>query len=276
MITVTDARGTEICLPRPPQRIVSLVPSTTESVYTLGAGDRLVGVTRYCVLPPEAQESATVVGGTKSPRIDEIHRLKPDLVLANQEENQEQDVDELRTAAPVYVAFPRDLVSAIEELRTLGVLLGCEKASRRLVEQIDEARTKLKRESLDRPPFRFVYLIWRTPFMAAGAPTFIDGFLREAGGRNALDPESGRYPQLTVAEIEDLQPDVVFFSSEPFPFESVHVTEFLETADDPSFLKEKCLLVDGQLLSWHGSRLRDGIPYLAKLARQIGAPGAES
>ncbi len=276
VISVTDARGAAIRLSRPPRRIISLVPSTTESVHALGAGERLVGVTRYCVLPPEAREKASVVGGTKSPRIDVIRGLKPDLILANKEENREQDVRELETVAPVYVAFPRDLTTALEELRKLGELLQCDDTARKLVDGLDRARTNLIRQSRTQAPFRFLYLIWQKPYMAAGTTTFIDAFIQEAGGRNAIDPEADRYPQLTVAEIEELRPDVVLFSSEPFPFEAKHTTEFLSATSDPSSLKGRTLLVDGQLLSWHGARLRDGIPYLADLAREIVALGGNS
>ena len=273
VISVTDARGAAINLPLPPRRIISLVPSTTESVHALGAGDRLVGVTRYCVLPPEAREKTSVVGGTKSPRLDVIRNLKPDLILGNKEENREQDVTELDTVAPVYVAFPRDLTTAIEELRILGVLLQRNDAARKLIDNLALARTHLTQESRTRAPFRFLYLIWQKPYMAAGTATFIDALIREAGGRNVIAPEAGRYPQLTVGEIEELRPDVVLFSSEPFPFEAKHTTEFLRATGDPSSLKGRTLLVDGQLLSWHGARLRDGIPYLADMAREIVALG---
>ena len=276
VISVTDARGAAISLPRPPRRIISLVPSTTESVHALGAGDRLVGVTRYCVLPPEAREKTSVVGGTKSPRLDVIRSLKPDLILGNKEENREQDVRELETVAPVYVAFPRDLTTALEELQKLGALLQCDDTAGKLVDNLALARTNLIQEARTRAPFRFLYLIWQKPYMAAGTATFIDALIREAGGRNAVDSEAGRYPQLTVPEIEELRPDVVLFSSEPFPFEAKHTTEFLSATSDPSNLKGRTLLVDGQLLSWHGARLRDGIPYLADLAREIVALGGNS
>ena len=276
MISVTDARGTAIGLSHPPRRIISLVPSTTESVHALGAGDHLVGVTRYCVLPPEARAKTSLVGGTKNPRIDVIRGLKPDLILANKEENREQDVRELETMAPVYVAFPRDITSALEELRKLGDLLRCDDTARKLVEGLDRARTNLRRQSRTQAPFRFLYLIWQKPYMAAGTTTFIEALIREAGGRNVIDPEAGRYPQLTVAEIEELRPDVVLFSSEPFPFEAKHATEFLSATSDPSSLKGRTLLVDGQLLSWHGARLREGIPYLTDLAHEIVALGGNS
>jgi ABC-type Fe3+-hydroxamate transport system substrate-binding protein len=228
------------------------------------------------VLPPEAREKASVVGGTKSPRVDVIRSLKPDLILSNKEENREQDVSELDTVAPVYVAFPRDLTTALEELRKLGTLLRCDDTARGFVDNLALARTNLTQESRTRAPFRFLYLIWQKPYMAAGTATFIDAFIREAGGRNVIDPKAGRYPQLTVAEIEELRPDVVLFSSEPFPFEAKHTTELLSATGDPSSLNGRTLLVDGQLLSWHGARLRDGIPYLADLAREIVALGDNS
>ena len=273
---MTDARGATISLSGPPQRIISLVPSTTESVHTLGAGHHLVGVTRYCMLPPDAREKASLIGGTKSPRMEVIHDLKPDLILANQEENREQDVRELDTVAPVYVAFPRDLTTALEELRKLGTLLQRHDEAGKIVDNLVRARANLTKDSLRRSPFRFLYLIWQKPYMAAGTSNFIDAFLREAGGRNVIDPMAGRYPKLAADKIEKLSPDVVLFSSEPFPFEAKHTTEFLSAMKDPSSLVGRTLLVDGQLLSWHGVRLREGIPYVTRLAREITALGHNS
>jgi ABC-type Fe3+-hydroxamate transport system substrate-binding protein len=249
------------------------VPSATESVFALGAGDRLVGVTRYCVRPPEAKLRASVVGGTKSPRLDAIRDLKPDLILANQEENREDDVNELDEVAPVYVAFPRDLSSAFTELDNLAMMLDCREVGQEVLDELEQFRERLLEESRARSRFRFLYLIWRNPFMAAGRETFIDAFFQEAGGQNVVDAEAGRYPKLTASDIEALRPDAVLLSSEPFPFESRHTSELLDALSDRGILEGRTFLVDGELLSWHGVRLREGIPYLSRLARQIVALG---
>jgi len=115
-LRVYDDRGRELLFIRPPRRIVSLVPSDTLNVFALGAGDRLVGRTRYCVAPEQAQQ-VPVVGGTKDVDVDAVARLEPDLVLANQEENSRPHVERLaQLQLPVFVAFPRRVGEGLGQL----------------------------------------------------------------------------------------------------------------------------------------------------------------
>jgi ABC-type Fe3+-hydroxamate transport system substrate-binding protein len=262
VVRLTDATGATVSLAATPRRIVSLVPSTTETVFELGAGDRVVGVTRYCVRPDGARRQARVVGGTKSPRLETIRELDPDLILANQEENREEDVQALRQVAPVYVAFPRDVPAAIAEILKLGILTGREAVARRMCLELAESLQRLREARDGRPVFPYLYFIWRQPYMAAGPGTFIDALLGEAGGRNVLDGAPGRYPELTAEQIETAGADVLFFSSEPYPFAPRHLEEIPAA-------RGKRILVDGQLLSWHGARMREGIPYAERVAREV-------
>jgi ABC-type Fe3+-hydroxamate transport system substrate-binding protein len=243
---------------------VSLVPSTTETVFALSAGDRIVGVTRFCVHPPEARKRARVIGGTKSPDLDRILALEPDLVLANQEENRQEDVEKLKERVPVLVAYPRDVSQALSDIRGLGARLGVAEQAESVVSQIERARLSL-RESR---PFRYLYFVWRRPYMVAGEGTFIASFLGEAGGINAAPAGRGRYPEVDAAFIESSGADVLLLSSEPFPFREEHAAE-LGSALGRRFEK-RILPVDGELLSWHGARLSQGVPYLARLVAQLG------
>ena len=238
---------------------MSLVPSTTETLFALGAEERVVGVTRFCVHPEHARRSARIVGGTKNPAIERIFELEPDLVLANEEENRREDVEALRARVPVRVAFPRSLDDAVRDIRSLGALLGSPERGAALADEIEAARVGLPAR-----PFRYLYLIWRRPYMAAGPGTFLDSFLGEAGGVNAAPADRGRYPELEDSEIAGSGADVVLLSSEPFPFRDEHRDELA-----PRFPRERILLVDGELLSWHGVRLREGVPYLRQLARSV-------
>lgn len=268
MIQLTDALGSRLEMAAPPRRIVSLVPSTTETVFALGSGEHVVGVTRYCVRPEDARQRAKVIGGTKSPRLDAIRRLAPDLILANQEENRGEDVKELKALAPVYVAFPRDVPTAVVEILKLGILLDREALARHLAAELAGSLDRVRREAAARQPFRCLYLIWRNPCLAAGPGTFIDALLSEAGGCNVIPPGGNRYPEIGTGEMRELAPEVIFLSSEPFPFVESHRKELAGQLGDADW-KRRCLLVDGQLLSWHGVRMREGLPYLAALARDL-------
>ncbi len=247
-----------------PKRIVSLVPSTTETLFALGAGDRVVGVTRFCVHPDEARERVRVVGGTKNPRIETILSLSPDLVLANQEENRREDVERLRERVPVHLFFPKDVAQAVGDIRSLGALLGEPGNADVLARQIERELAALR--TLERRPLRYLYFIWRRPYMVAGPSTFIDGLLAEAGFVNRAPIDRGRYPEMGLEEVHRSDADVFLLSSEPFPFEEKHLEE----------LGNRAVLADGELLSWHGARLREGLPYARSLAERISTSKAPS
>lgn len=244
-----------------PARLVSLVPSTTETVFALGAGDRLVGVTRFCVHPREARQRAVVVGGTKNPNLERIFELRPDVVLANQEENRKEDIEKLRSRLEVHLAFPRTVDEARSDILGLGDVLEVEERAAALASEIDGARLALHQVA---KRFRYLYFIWRRPFMVAGPDTFIDGLLTEAGGRNCAPRDRGRYPQLGIDEIERTDADVLLLSSEPFPFREAHRLELASRVSG-----DRVLLVDGELLSWHGVRMIEGLRYLGELARRF-------
>jgi len=235
-------------LAQPARRIVSLVPSTTETLFDLGVGDRVVGVTRFCVHPDEAR-TRPKVGGTKDAIPARIEALAPDLVVANCEENTREIFDALRGTAPVWAAFPRTLDDALADLRSLGAMVGSDPEP--------VCRTiELERARLPRRPFSFTYLIWKDPWMAAGPDTFISALLGEAGGTNECRG-ADRFPVVTLDELESREGRILL-SSEPFPFAERHVAALV----DAGLSKERIHLVDGELLSWHGSRLRLGLPYL--------------
>ncbi|MGH9389297.1 MAG: helical backbone metal receptor, partial [Vicinamibacteria bacterium] len=225
-----------------------------------------VGVTRFCVHPKEARERARVVGGTKNPRIETILSLEPDLVLANQEENRKQDVERLRERVPVHVFFPKDVGDAVADIRSLGHLLGEPKAALALADEIERELASLRapREGAWRP-IRYLYFIWRRPYMVAGPETFIEALLAEAGLLSAAPRDRGRYPEMGIDEIARSGADVFLLSSEPFPFEEKHRAELISELDTDA----RAILVDGELLSWHGARLRQGLPYLRSLAGRV-------
>ncbi|MFT5587742.1 MAG: iron complex transport system substrate-binding protein [Cognaticolwellia sp.] len=232
-----DARGQALLLPRPPQRIVSLVPSTTETLFALGLGDRVVGVTRFCESPAQVK-GLSKVGGTKDVELDRLLALQPDLVIGNVEENSLQIAEQVGAHFPLWMAFPKSVDDALQDLRDLGEICGVSPAAERWVARIQAARASLKPV-----PFTYLYLIWRKPWMAAGQDCFISALLEEFGGENLVP---GRYPELDLQQMRDLDPERVLLSSEPFPFAEKHRAELegLETH-----------LVDGALCSWHGVRL---------------------
>jgi ABC-type Fe3+-hydroxamate transport system substrate-binding protein len=253
-----------------PQRIVSLVPSTTETLFSLGASERVVGVTRFCVHPNEARERARVVGGTKNPRIETIFSLEPDLVLVNQEENRKEDVERLRERVPVHVFFPGSVEDAATDIRRLGELIGVPEAGLDLAREVERALAALR--AVEWKKTRYLYFIWRRPYMVAGPGTFLDAFLAEGGLVNAAPKNRGRYPEMGNEEIARAGADVLLLGSEPFPFAEDHRAELRSNLGRDA----RVLLVDGELLSWHGARLRQGLPYLSSLAEMLSSSPSAS
>ncbi len=253
-------------------RVVSLCPSLTELVFALGRGDALVGRTKFCVHPAERVAAVEALGGTKNPRLERVVALRPDLVLMNEEENRREDADALAAAGvPVHVSFPRDAPGTAAMVRSVGAALGASGEAERVAGEIEARTARVRaaaaaRAALGEPPVRWAYLIWRRPWMAAGGDTFVAALLDQAGGANVFAGEATRYPEVTTDALRAADPDVVFLSSEPFPFAERHAEEL---AAETGLPRERFRFADGELLSWHGSRTVAGIDYADHLLEGV-------
>lgn len=261
---MTDGRGKEVSLASVPSRIVSLVPSTTETLHAFGCAERLVGVTRFCVHPDEVRELPRV-GGTKDVEIERVLALEPDLVIGNCEENTREVFDELEAHVPVYAAFPRTVNEALDDVTTMARLVRLELAAARWRAEADTARSELKQEVAERGFFRYGYLIWRQPWMSVSDDTFIASMMREAGGSNAFGEAESRFPVLTSDEIGAAGLDWLFLPSEPFPFGEEHAAEL---AGETGLQRSQVRFVDGEFCSWHGVRMSAAFEYLADCLRK--------
>ena len=263
---VIDGRGKTVTLTQVPRRIVSLVPSTTESLFALGVGESVVGITRFCVHPAASLVGLTKVGGTKDLVLERLEALKPDLVIGNVEENTSEMFETIEDRFPLYAAFPRSVDEAIADLGTMGTLVGAEAAAQQWMARISAARARLA--TLPPGP-RFAYLIWRHPWMAVNGDTFISAMLAEAGCVNAFADAADRYPTITPEQLVDVE--AILLSSEPFPFADKHRTEL---AGLVGIAEERFSLVDGELCSWHGVRMAAAFEWLAtRFKMQEGTAG---
>lgn len=244
------------------ERIISLVPSTTETLYHLGVQDKLVGVTRYCVHPPEARANKVVVGGTKQLIWKKFDTLKADLVIGNKEENTKEIYESIsKKNVPYYVAFPQSIDEAIQDISNLGRLFNSSSTDS-IISSITNSRLAY---SCPHKHFTFAYLIWRNPWMTINSQTFIAQMLKEIGGINVYQDHKTRYPTITLEDLKEKSPDVVFLSSEPYPFGPEHYCD-LEASGIPASIVE----INGEYSSWHGVRMRDAFPYLKDIREGIG------
>ncbi len=244
-----DVLGHAFTLNAAPRRVVSLVPSITETLFALDVGEAVVGITDFCIFPPGL--TLPRLGGTKNPRVEEIRALAPDLVHMNLEENLRRHGDAIETFAPVFVSEPKS-VDDVESL--LGQLGAIHDRRQRAAELV--ALLRQERAALPKRPFTFACPIWKDPWMWCGGDTYVSALVEAAGGRNVLSDRM-RYPQLALEEVLSLRPHVVFLPDEPYLF----------TQSDAEGIRGARVIgpFPGHLFTWHGSRTILGLRYLREV-----------
>lgn len=241
-------------------RIVSLVPSQTELLFHLGLEKEVVGITKFCIKPDQWFKEKERVGGTKKLNIDKIVELKPDLIIGNKEENTKEDIEKLKELGfSVWMSDIFNMKDNLEMINAIGEITNKPEKAQEIVSKIESQFNQLNPTNEDKT---VLYFIWKSPFFLVGPDTFIDSQLQSCGFKN-LAKES-RYPEMTVEEINDLKPDYLFFSSEPFPFSEKHLAELEEL-----FPHSKCILVDGEMFSWTGSRQMFAADYFNDLIESL-------
>jgi ABC-type Fe3+-hydroxamate transport system substrate-binding protein len=241
---IRDLLGSTFDFPTPPTRVVSLVPSMTETLFALGAGGSVVAITDWCIFP----EHLTLprVGGTKNPRVDAIRALQPDLVYVNLEENLKRHADEIAQFAPVFVTEPK----TIGDVRSLFETLG-EIHQRDAAPLADSLQREL--EAMPERSFTFAVPIWKNPWMWCGGDTYVSHLVEAAGGTNVLGAHE-RYPSIELSEVIEHRPDVIFLPDEPYVF----------TEDDAKAIDANVVgPFPGHLFTWHGVRTIEGLRFLS-------------
>ena len=253
----TDQLGRKVEILFPPKRIVSIVPSQTELLYHLGLRDEVIGITKFCIHPAEWFTSKARIGGTKQLHIEKIRELKPDLILANKEEN---DVDQIQTLCeefPVWISEIRNLEEALDMIRSVGAITARIEESEKLKAEIQVAADIF----LPAKNRTAAYFIWNDPMMSVNCDTFIHAMMKHAGFTNVFDGrKDSRYPNISEQDLIAANPEIVLLSSEPFPFEQKHADYFQSILPD-----SEVVLVDGEMFSWYGSRLVRSFDYFATL-----------
>lgn len=232
-----------------PQRIISVVPSQTELLYDLGVAHRLIGITKFCIHPNDFFLATKKIGGTKTLRLEQIAALEPDLIIANKEENTQSDIEWLSARFPVWISDILNTSDALNMIHEVGQLVQAPDKAKAIIAQLNSDFESIKALAARYPHKRVAYLIWRKPYMVAAKGTFIHEMLNLTGFTNVF-AHLERYPSVSLEDLNAAAPDLIFCSSEPYPFTAAHFEE-LQVASPNSRLQ----LVDGEVFSWYGTRL---------------------
>jgi ABC-type Fe3+-hydroxamate transport system substrate-binding protein len=255
----TDQLGRTIRIKFPPRHIVSLVPSQTELLYSLGLDEEVTGITKFCIHPESWFRNKIRIGGTKQLKPDLIESLQPDLIIANKEENEKEQVEALAAKFPVWISDIKNLEEACAMIRSVGELTNRAGKANAIAGDIEERFSRFQATATGGKIRKAAYFIWKNPWMAAGGDTFIHSMLGICRLENVY-ANDGRYPETTLDELALRKPEIVLLSSEPYPFAEKHIAEIAAVLPDA-----RIITVDGELFSWYGSRLLDAPAYFNKI-----------
>ena len=248
----TDQLQREITLQGLPKRIISLVPSQTELLADLGLENEVIAITKFCIYPMDWFHTKERIGGTKTLQLEKIKLLNPDLIIGNKEENEKGQIEELMKTQRVWIS----------DIKTLGELTGKKEKSEELADEIEKRFSHFRKQIYGFPKRRVAYFIWKSPWMVAGGDTFIDHMLGICGLENIFSKM--RYPEITLEELAAEKPDVIFLSSEPYPFREKHTELLREICPET-----QVLVVDGELFSWYGTRLLKSPGYFYEVLSSL-------
>ncbi|MCP5367924.1 MAG: ABC transporter substrate-binding protein [Hyphomicrobiales bacterium] len=258
-MTLADAAGRAHAPAAPGFRIVSLVPSITELLFDLGLGDAVVGRTAFCVHPRDRVRQVTSVGGTKTVNREKLRPLGASHVIVNVDETPRALAEELAAEGlEVVVTHPIEVRDNLDLYRLLGGLFGRADAAEDLCRRLEAALAGV--EGRDWPRRRAAYLIWKDPWMTVSRDTYISRMLALVGIDTGDWPGGGRYPPVDLEGPEFADRDLVLFATEPFPFKERHAA---------AFAGARGRLIDGEMVSWYGSRAILGLGYLRDFAAAL-------
>jgi len=211
-IEVYDDLNRKIEFENPPDRIISLAPSITETLFFLGLGDKVAGVTRYCNFPPEAR-TKTIVGGVVDPNYEIIVSLKPDLIIMTVEGNTRESFNKLSNLGfKIFVTNPRNFEGIFKTILDIGKICGVEKRAIDLVDSLKSELDKIKKINTSKTKPKIFVLLSLNPLMTAGKNTFINEIIENAGGINVGKNSKQNYPIFNREEILKVNPDIIILT----------------------------------------------------------------
>ena len=231
-------------------RIISLVPSVTETLFELGLEDQIVAVTRWCTRPAEKVIHKPKIGGTKNPKLQSILDLRPDIVILDCDENRKEDSEKLeKNGIRTFTIFPKTIDDSVHIIRQLGELFSVQSRAEEMVSEIQKIRDIYRPDKV----YDSLILIWRKPYMTINADTYVHAACELFGFHNVFAQHPERYPPLTADEIERADPEMILFPDEPYPFRQKQLDLFQQEFPALRAVRnQQMFLFDGSYIAWHG------------------------
>lgn len=265
-LTVTDETGRLVTIGPAPQKIISLAPGITETLYALGLDDRISGVTTYCDWPAAARKK-TRVGGFTNPSVEKIVSLGPDLILATADGNRKETIEQLeRLGLPVYVTDPVDTRGVLRSILHIGEITGRERRARELAEKLQTRLNHITRQVRDKKKPRVFFQLGLEPMVTAGRGTLINEVIEQAGGINVAGRDLAKYPRYSAEGIIGASPDIIIFAPMVNDKTFAAVKRFWgKFGDVPAVRNKKIYPIDADLINRASPRIFDAVEIMASL-----------
>jgi iron complex transport system substrate-binding protein len=264
-VTFTDDLGRKIEVEGPPQRIISAAPSVTETLFALGLGGRVVGVSSYCEFPPEALKKEKI-GGYINPSLEKIVALKPDLVIGIAEGDLKAFMEKLAgLKVPVYITHPRNVSEVLTSIQNVGKVTFSSQAAEKITQAMKERIQAVQAKVQGRPHPRVLPVLNFDPLMTAGRGTFVDDLIRLAGGRNVAEKVKGKYPRLSVEEVFAQDPEVIILGSMKSQDAMTEGPQWWKQWKNISAVRQgRIYVLDADLIYRPSPRIVDGLEEMAR------------
>lgn len=264
-LEVRDQSGRRLSLPRAPRRIVSLVPSVTETLFAIGAQDVLVGVTDFCDYPPAARAKPSI-GGMLSPSLETVITLKPDLVVATNAGNREETFLDLgRLKIPLYIVNPTSLADVFDLITRLGALTDRVAAAGHLVASLQARASAVTARVAGRPRPRVLYVLWPDPLIVPGRGALVSELIALAGGDLVSTDAGEGYPRYSLEAAVARAPEIIILASHGGGQGALGREQWERFTALPAIRAGRVYTVDGNLMHRYGPRVLDGLDRLARL-----------
>ena len=262
--TVTDEIGRSVYITPRPQRIVSLAPGITETLYALSLDDKIVGVTTFCDWPASARKKPKI-GGFTNPSIEKIVSLKPDLIIATADGNKKDTVQQLeRLGLPVYVISPSNIDGFLRSILNIGKITNREKNAEKLVEKFQKRLDNITTQICHKNKPRVFFQLGLEPVFTVGRGTLINEIIERAGGINVAGLDIAHYPVYSAEGIMGASPEIIIFAPMVNDKNFAAVKKFWQKFGElPAVKNNKIYPIDADLINRASPRIFDAIEIMA-------------